>query len=97
MHAAHSCSCCTMSTNPQNLDIKAFDYHLPDERIARYPLENRGESALLVYRNGKIGQRVGNGRCQHKAQADGHQKRDHEHLQDLLTLIANQKIDFTLG
>lgn len=47
-----------MSTNPQELDIKAFDYHLPDERIARYPLENRGQSALLVYRNGAIGHRV---------------------------------------
>ncbi|MCE2846530.1 MAG: S-adenosylmethionine:tRNA ribosyltransferase-isomerase [Sphingobacteriales bacterium] len=47
-----------MSTNPHDLDIKAFDYHLPDERIARYPLEKRSKSALLVYRNGAIGHRI---------------------------------------
>ena len=26
-----------------------FDYHLPDELIANYPLDNRSSSKLLVY------------------------------------------------
>jgi len=38
----------------QNTEIAQFDYNLPDERIAKYPLEPRDSSKLLVYRNGKI-------------------------------------------
>jgi S-adenosylmethionine:tRNA ribosyltransferase-isomerase len=34
--------------------IDRFDYHLPDERIARYPLQERDCSKLLVYRAGKM-------------------------------------------
>jgi S-adenosylmethionine:tRNA ribosyltransferase-isomerase len=36
------------------LSIADYTYHLPEERIARFPLEERDESKLLVYRNGKI-------------------------------------------
>lgn len=36
------------------IDINDFDYPLPDERIAKFPLENRSDSKLLVYRNGDI-------------------------------------------
>ena len=36
------------------IDINDFDYPLPDERIAKFPLENRSDSKLLVYRNGEI-------------------------------------------
>lgn len=39
---------------PQNICIKDFTYALPDERIARYPLIERDESKLLVYKDGKI-------------------------------------------
>lgn len=36
--------------------IDEFDYPLPDERIAKYPLSERDRSKLLVYRAGKIEQ-----------------------------------------
>ncbi|MBQ4540273.1 MAG: S-adenosylmethionine:tRNA ribosyltransferase-isomerase [Alistipes sp.] len=38
----------------RHIDINSFDYPLPDERIAKFPLENRSDSKLLVYRNGSI-------------------------------------------
>lgn len=34
--------------------IEEFDYNLPDERIAKYPLEKRDASKLLKYREGKV-------------------------------------------
>jgi len=36
------------------MQIDEFDYNLPDDKIAKYPLEKRDESNLLVYNNGKI-------------------------------------------
>ena len=36
------------------IDINDFDYPLPDERIAKFPLERRSDSKLMVYRNGDI-------------------------------------------
>ncbi|RXK81216.1 S-adenosylmethionine:tRNA ribosyltransferase-isomerase [Filimonas effusa] len=41
-------------THPKHLTIQDFTYHLPEDRIARYPLPTRDESKLLVYRNGEI-------------------------------------------
>jgi len=38
----------------KNIAIENYSYHLPDERIAKYPLENRDESKLLYFRNNKI-------------------------------------------
>ena len=40
----------------RHIDINSFDYPLPDERIAKFPLENRSDSKLLIYRNGAISQ-----------------------------------------
>jgi len=34
--------------------IDEYNYTLPDERIAKYPLIKRDSSKLLVYKNGKI-------------------------------------------
>ncbi len=36
------------------IDINSFDYSLPDEQIAKYPLPVRSESKLLIYRDGDI-------------------------------------------
>ena len=38
----------------RHIDINDFNYPLPDERIAKFPLECRSDSKLLVYRNGSI-------------------------------------------
>ncbi len=40
--------------NTQPLYIADFNYPLPDERIAKYPLPERDHSKLLVYRDGKV-------------------------------------------
>ena len=38
----------------EELLIEAYNYPLPDERIAKYPLAERDQSKLLVYRDGEI-------------------------------------------
>lgn len=38
--------------------VSEFDYPLPDERIARFPLADRADSKLLLYRGGQIGETV---------------------------------------
>ena len=35
----------------QPIYIADYNYDLPDERIAKYPLKERDQSKLLVYRN----------------------------------------------
>ena len=47
-----------MSTKTQEIRIEEFDYPLPDERIAKFPLQKRDESKLLLYRNGEIGETI---------------------------------------
>ena len=39
---------------PQDLRIEDFTYSLPEERIAKHPLQERGNSKLLVYKNATI-------------------------------------------
>lgn len=41
---------------PKHLHIDDYDYHLPDERIAKYPLSKRDSSKLLVCKYGNIEQ-----------------------------------------
>lgn len=38
----------------KHIHIDDFDYQLPDERIAKYPLKERDHSKLLVYNHGKV-------------------------------------------
>ena len=41
----------------RHIDINRFDYDLPDERIAKFPLAERSASKLLVYNRGEISER----------------------------------------
>lgn len=45
-------------TNSMTKEIKisTYNYELPEEKIAKYPTEQRDKSKLLVYKNGKISQ-----------------------------------------
>jgi len=36
------------------VQLSDFDYHLPDTRIAQYPLKQRDASKLLIYKNGHV-------------------------------------------
>ena len=40
----------------KHIQIRDYDYPLPDERIAKFPLPERDSSKLLVYDGGRIGQ-----------------------------------------
>lgn len=40
--------------HPKNLSISDFDYHLPEEKIAVYPLPVRDQSKLLIWKDGLI-------------------------------------------
>jgi S-adenosylmethionine:tRNA ribosyltransferase-isomerase len=40
--------------HPKGLSIKDYTYSLPEERIAKYPLQERDASKLLIYKKGKI-------------------------------------------
>ncbi len=42
--------------NKPNISISDFTYNLPDERIAKFPLDNRDSSKLLIYRGNNISQ-----------------------------------------
>ena len=43
-----------MTNNQSPIYIADFNYPLPDERIAKYPLAERDHSKLLVYRDGQV-------------------------------------------
>lgn len=40
--------------SPKNIQISDFDYPLPEERIAKFPLAQRDQSKLLYYHDGAI-------------------------------------------
>jgi S-adenosylmethionine:tRNA ribosyltransferase-isomerase len=44
--------------HPKNLSISDFDYSLPEEKIAVYPLPKRDQSKLLIYQNGNISEDI---------------------------------------
>lgn len=44
--------------DPKKLSIKDYSYHLPEERVAKYPLEQRDASKLLIYKNGNINEDI---------------------------------------
>ena len=43
-----------MISNVQNINIAEYDYPLPDERIAKYPLAERDASKLLILKDNQI-------------------------------------------
>lgn len=49
-----------MKIHPKEITIADYTYDLPDERIAKYPLERRDESKLLYYQNKEIQEHVFN-------------------------------------
>ena len=44
--------------NPRHIHISDYNYPLPDERIAKFPLARRDHSKLLVYESGDISEDV---------------------------------------
>jgi len=44
--------------HPKNLSVQDFTYDLPEEKIARYPLQERDSSRLLIYKNGAISEDI---------------------------------------
>lgn len=44
--------------NIKSIHIADYNYPLPDERIAKFPLAERDSSKLLVYRNGEVSEDV---------------------------------------
>lgn len=42
----------------KQININNYTYHLPDEKIAKFPLEQRDKSKLLVYKNGLISEDI---------------------------------------
>lgn len=46
------------ATTSRDLSIDVFDYDLPDERIARYPVAVRDAAKQLVYKNGAISEGI---------------------------------------
>lgn len=47
-----------MVTKTQQISIEDYNYSLPDERIAKFPLPKRDESKLLLYRDGKVSESI---------------------------------------
>lgn len=42
----------------KNIHITDYNYELPDERIAKFPLKERDHSKLLIYRHGEVSEDV---------------------------------------
>lgn len=44
--------------NPQEIRISDYNYVLPDERIAKFPIAQRDHSKLLIYRHGEVSEDI---------------------------------------
>lgn len=44
--------------SPKNIHIQDYNYPLPDERIAKFPLAERDSSKLLIYNRGEVSEDV---------------------------------------
>ena len=42
----------------RDFNIEDYNYHLPEERIAKFPLKERSKSKLLVWKNGAISHKI---------------------------------------
>lgn len=47
-----------MNNNPKDIEISQYDYPLPNERIAKFPLEQRDQSKLLICNKGHISESI---------------------------------------
>jgi S-adenosylmethionine:tRNA ribosyltransferase-isomerase len=47
-----------MIVDPKHIRISEYNYPLPDERIAKFPIAQRDHSKLLIYRHGEVGEDV---------------------------------------
>lgn len=47
-----------MKQDPKHIHISEYNYLLPDERIAKFPLPIRDQSKLLLYRHGEISEDI---------------------------------------
>lgn len=47
-----------MKEDPKHIRISEFNYPLPDERIAKFPLPVRDQSKLLLYRHGEVTEEI---------------------------------------
>ena len=45
-------------SSPKNIEIADFNYDLPDERIAKFPLKDRDKCKLLIYKDKQISEGV---------------------------------------
>ena len=66
---------CRMNSEAQKIFIQNYNYDLPHEKIAEFPLKERDGSKLLIYRNGEI--------------ADDYFYNLHKYISDKSTLILN--------
>ncbi len=51
--------------SPKHIRISDFDYPLPEERIAKFPLPQRDHSKLLIYDHGRVGEDIFSNLPQH--------------------------------
>ena len=47
-----------MTIDPRHIHISDYQYDLPNERIAKFPVDRRDHSKLLIYRKGEIEENV---------------------------------------
>ncbi|MCK9160363.1 MAG: S-adenosylmethionine:tRNA ribosyltransferase-isomerase, partial [Bacteroidaceae bacterium] len=47
-----------MKESPKHIRISDYNYPLPDEKIAKFPLQVRDQSKLLLYKHGEISEDI---------------------------------------